>query len=49
MFSPFSLSYHTGGIKVDEAASNSGLGWALLGDGVISRSVVGRPDEEEEP
>jgi len=42
---PLSLSYHAGGIKVDEIASNAGLGWTLVGPGTISRSMVGRPDE----
>ncbi len=40
-----SLSYHSGGIKVAEKASNVGLGWNLNIGGVISRSVRGAPDE----
>lgn len=43
---PISISYHSGGIKVDEISSRVGLGWALQGPGVISRAVLGRPDEE---
>ena len=43
---PFSFSYHAGGIKVDEISSSVGLGWALIGPGVISRSVLGKPDEQ---
>lgn len=40
------LSYHAGGIKVEDIASNVGLGWSLQAGGVITRSVRGRPDED---
>lgn len=43
---PVSISYHAGGIRVDEVASGIGLGWALNAPGVITRNLVGRPDEE---
>jgi hypothetical protein len=42
---PLSLDYHAGGIRVGEISSSAGLGWALSGVGVISRQVVGLPDE----
>ncbi|SMC75579.1 hypothetical protein [Pedobacter africanus] len=42
---PISLSYKSGGIKVSEMASSSGLGWVLNAGGTITRSVVGLPDE----
>lgn len=42
---PISLSYNTGGIKVNEIASWCGLGWNLNAGGLISRSVVGLSDE----
>ncbi len=44
---PVSLNYHTGNVKVDQPASNVGLGWALNAGGSISRTVHGLPDELE--
>lgn len=40
------LSYHAGGNKVDDVASNVGLGWTLTGLGRVSRTVKGVPDDE---
>jgi len=42
---PISLDYHAGGIKVDEVSSCVGLGWALNGNGMVFRNMVGLPDE----
>jgi hypothetical protein len=39
------ISYHAGGIKVQEEASCVGLGWSLNAGGVITRVMHGRPDE----
>lgn len=41
-----SLSYHGGGIKVGQIASWTGLGWSLNAGGVVTRTVMGLPDEK---
>ncbi|WP_205509896.1 hypothetical protein [Longitalea arenae] len=42
---PVSISYHASGIKVNDIASEVGLGWALNAGGLVSRSINGMRDE----
>ncbi len=42
---PISLSYHASGVKLAEPASWVGLGWNLNGIGMVSRTVMGIPDD----
>ncbi|WP_276483682.1 hypothetical protein [Paraflavitalea pollutisoli] len=42
-----SLDYHAGGVKVDDVASNVGIGWAINAGGVITRTVRDLPDETD--
>lgn len=42
---PISLSYHSGGIKVEDHPGSTGLGWTLFAGGAITRVVKDTPDE----
>ncbi|WP_024773074.1 PKD domain-containing protein [Aquimarina macrocephali] len=42
---PVSLSYHAGGVKVEETASWTGLGWNLSAGGSVTRVVRGIADD----
>ncbi len=44
---PISLSYHASGIKVDDIATPVGLKWTLNAGGMISRNILGLPDERD--
>lgn len=44
---PVQLSYHTGGVKIDEIPSWVGTNWTLNAGGAITRSTVGLPDEDD--
>lgn len=41
---PISLSYDTGGVKVNAASSSVGLNWTLNASGLISKEVMGGRD-----
>lgn len=43
---PIGISYHAGGIRVEEIASQIGLGFALQAGGTITRTVLGRADDK---
>lgn len=45
---PISLSYKTSGIRVDDIASEVGLGWELSAGGRITRYVRGQADKKED-
>jgi hypothetical protein len=40
-----SVSYHAGGIRVQDEATFVGLGWSLNAGGVITRTMRGLPDD----
>ena len=42
---PVSISYHSGGVKVEEVASPVGLGWTLNATGIMGRNIRGLQDE----
>jgi len=44
---PLSISYHAGGVKVEEISSWVGLGWSLNAGGVVGRQLRGLPDESD--
>ncbi|HTH83249.1 MAG TPA: hypothetical protein VL490_09960, partial [Mucilaginibacter sp.] len=41
---PISLNYNSSGIKVNEQASNEGLGWMLQSGGAVTATVFGKAD-----
>ncbi len=46
---PISLNYHATGVRPDQRAGWTGLGWTLNAGGVISRTVNDMPDEYHNP
>ena len=43
---PISISYHASGVKVTDIASSVGLGWVLNCGGIVTRSILGKRDED---
>lgn len=43
----FEISYTSNGIKVDDVNSKVGLGWNLIGEGIITRVIRDQPDEND--
>lgn len=43
---PVSLNYATNGIKVDAVSGRTGMDWTLNAGGVITRNILGKPDNE---
>lgn len=43
---PVQLSYQTRGVKVNDVASNVGLGWNLVAGGAITRVMRDQPDDQ---
>ncbi|WP_271783017.1 hypothetical protein [Aquimarina algiphila] len=41
---PISISYDTGGVKVNTAASRVGLNWSLNTGGLITKQIIGQKD-----
>lgn len=42
---PITLSYHAGGFRYTDQASWVGLGWSIIAGGQITRTIVGKNDE----
>jgi len=42
---PIILSYHGGGIRVEQKVGNAGLGWSVSYGAVISHTIYGAPDD----
>lgn len=42
---PIKLTYYAGGFKVQEIGSDIGMGWTLVGQGLISQTIRGLRDE----
>jgi len=42
---PISISYHAGGVKVNDPASYVGLGWSLNAGGVVTKKINGLDDD----
>lgn len=43
---PISICYNTSGVKVSDTNGLVGLGWVLKAGGMISRTIMGPPDEQ---
>lgn len=44
---PITLNYHASGVRMKDIAGWVGLGWSVSAGGQVSRSVGGKPDEQD--
>lgn len=43
------LAYHPSGIRIGEPSGDCGFGWSLIAGGAIARTIIGDPDENQDP
>lgn len=43
---PIELKYHSSGIRYDDCSKGVGVGWTLFAGGMVTHSIIGKPDGE---